>query len=169
MTQVKLMTNLNQNSTTHLTAWQRTRNEQRALHALTRAIADDPASLADAVRVARTEGFASLDDLLLAAHAEWVRTFDARIDVLLEAGSYGDQVAFDAVWAETARALPGTALLLDHHAEHPAVVRAHAQHVRRAQHVLAVDLPSTWAVAQRPRRRRSCVGRLGRLPRLRVA
>ncbi len=142
-------------------AWQRTTHQQRALHALTTIIEQDPATLPEAVREARARDFDSLDDLLLEAHAEWVRTFNARIDVLLENGAYGDKAAFGEVWTDTARALPGTAMLLDHFADHPAVVRAHAQHLRFAWRVLAVELPSAWAQPA-ARRQPECRGWRGR-------
>lgn len=157
-------------STLNPTAWQRTAASQHALHTLTDAIANDPSALPELVREALGE-FDSLDDLLLMAHAQWMRTFDARIDPLLEAGLHGDQAAFEQVWADTAGLLAGTARLLDVHADHPAVVRAHAQHVRRIQRMLDVRLPDSWAAAQPVRRRRSCAGRIGRvlLPRVRLA
>lgn len=157
-------------STLNSTAWQRTTATQRALHTLTDSIAQDPDSLPDAVRCALGE-FDSLDDLLLNAHALWVRTFDARIDPLLESGAYGDQAAFEQVWAETADLLEGVARLLDRHADHPAVVRAHAQHVRRGQSMLDVRLPDVWVPAPRAPRRRSRAARVSRLlmPRVRCA
>lgn len=157
-------------STLSPTAWQRTAASQHALHTLTDTIAADPASLTDAVRDALGE-FDSLDDLLLSAHALWVRTFDARIDPLLESGAHGDDEAFTKVWSETVGLLRGTALLLEHHADHPAVVRAHAQHVRRAQSMLDVRLPDSWVASKPAQRRRSCTGRLRRvlLTRVRLA
>lgn len=136
-------------TSTMSSAWQRTTQHQRSLQALTMTIENDPAMLSAAVREARTQDFDSLDDLLLEAHSQWVRTFNARIDILLENGAYGDKTAFDQVWAETAQALPGTAMLLEHFADHPAVVRAHAQHTRFGRRVLAVELPSTWTAPAR--------------------
>lgn len=141
-------------STMNTTAWERTTRTQRALHALADAITHDPSALQDAVRRAQEEHFDSLDELLGQAHAQWVRTVDARIDVLLEAGAYGDQVAFDEIWAQTGRVLDGIALLLDHHREHPVVARAHAGQARRARVTLAVELPSTFAQPRIERRQR---------------
>jgi len=155
-------------STLNPTAWQRTAASRRALRTLTTAIAADPAVLDEAVRAA-LPAFDSLDDLLLQAHAEWARTVDARIDPLLEAGD-ADARGLRRVWDETARALPGVARLLAHHDRHPAVVRAHAQHVRRVQRLVGAGLPDGWAVRAREHRPARAV-RLGclRLPRLRVA
>ena len=158
-------------STLNHTAWQQAAADYRALLTLTGAIAADPARLDETVRAALGES-GSLDDLLLQAHALWVRTFDARIDPLLEAGAYGDETAFARVWSDTVRVLPGVAALLERHRDHPAVVRAHAQHVRRIQRLLDVTLPDTWATAsRRADRPRSCARRARRLrlPRVRLA
>lgn len=139
-------------STTTRSAWERTTRTQRALRDLTSAIEQDPASLHEAVRQARTETFDSLDALLREAHAQWVRTFDARLDALMENGAYGDQEAVDALWTQTSQALPGTARLLDAYADHPVLVVAHAQHARRTRHSMATELPSRWTPAPQPRR-----------------
>lgn len=156
-------------STQNPTAWQRTHASQHALRTLTDAVASDPERLPGAVQDA-LGAFDSLDDLLLRAHAHWARTFDAHVDGLVEAGAHGDDAAFARVWSELARLQPGAALLLEHHADHPAVVRAHAQHVRRIQRLLDVTLPDSWAAPSRSRQR-SHAPRIGclRLPRLRVA
>ncbi|QMW66313.1 hypothetical protein H4N58_19630 [Mumia sp. ZJ1417] len=131
-------------STTTRSAWERTTQRQRALRTLTSSVEKDPATLQDAVRRARTQTFGSLETLLLEAHAQWVRTFDARLDTLMENGAYGDQEAVDALWTQTATALPGTARVLDAYADHPELVRAHAQHVRRTRRSMATELPSRW-------------------------
>ena len=156
-------------STLNPTAWQRTTASQHALRTLTDAVASDPDGIPAAVQEA-LGAFDSLDDLLLQAHAHWARTFDAQIDGLVESGAHGDDAAFARVWADLVRLQPGTALLLERHADHPAVVRAHAQHVRRIQRLLDVTLPDSWATPSRAHRR-AHAPRLGclRLPRLRVA
>lgn len=125
------------------TAWQQTRRRHHALTALCQNLADDPAALADAVGDAETE-FDSLDHLLVAAHLMWSRAFEARMDLLLESGAYGDQTAFDALWDATARDLRGLAILLNRFRDHPTVASAHRAHARRTRHALAVELPSTW-------------------------
>ncbi|MGH1564193.1 hypothetical protein [Mumia sp. DW29H23] len=132
-------------STIDRSAWEQTKRRQRALHALTDTLSQDPTALPAAVRRARSETFGSLDALLLDAHAQWVRTFEARLDQVLEQGGYGDQAAVDQLWLDTARTLEGTAVLLDAYADHPALVRAHAQHARRTRQATGVTLPSTWA------------------------
>ena len=131
-------------STTTRSAWERTTERQRALHVLTASVEDDPTALQDAVRRARTETFGSLETVLLELHAQWVRTFDAHLDALMENGAYGDQEAVDALWARTTRALPGTARVLDAYADHPTLVQAHAQHARRTRRSIAADLPARW-------------------------
>jgi len=157
-------------STLNPTAWQQANAAHRALRTLTDAIAVDPTALDDAVRAATTE-LGSLDDVLLQAHALWARTVDARIDPLLESGAHGDEAAFARVWADTIRLLPGVAMLLERHRDHPAVVRAHAQHVRRIQRLLDVTLPDGWAATRgAAQHRRSCARGLRlRLPRVRLA
>lgn len=126
------------------TAWQQTRRRQHALSALCQAISHDPAAIDGVVRDAAAE-FDSLDDLLVAAHLMWSRSFEARMDLLLESGAYGDQTAFDELWDATAHDLRGVALLLDRFSDHPAVIAAHRTHARRTRHALAVDLPPRWA------------------------
>ncbi|WP_370616875.1 hypothetical protein [Mumia sp. Pv 4-285] len=140
-------------STIDRSAWEHTTSRQRALHALTTTITNDPTALQDAVRRARSETFGSLDSLLHEAHAVWMRTFDARLDAVLEHGGYGDQAAIDTLWAGVSRTLPGLALLLDTYASHPTVVQAHALHARRTRRTVGVDLPSTWATVPAERRR----------------
>ncbi|MBW9207839.1 hypothetical protein KV097_18025 [Mumia sp. zg.B17] len=140
-------------STIDRSAWEQTTRRQRALHALTETISQDPTALPAAVRRARSETFGSLDSLLLAAHAHWVRTFEARLDHLLEQGGYGDQAAVERVWRETAQVLDGTAALLDAYADHEVLARAHADHRRRARSTAGVDLPSRWVGASRPAQR----------------
>jgi len=156
-------------STMTTTAWQRTTHRQRALRSVLRRIEADPAALGEIVSEACRSDFGSLDDLLLAAHQHWMRTHDARVDSLLEQGAHGDQAAFDAAWTETARLLDGVARLLDHFAEHPAVVRGHARHARRIKAMCGVDLPSTFRPASARRHRARRRGRRCRLPQVRVA
>ncbi|KAA1424710.1 hypothetical protein FE697_001960 [Mumia zhuanghuii] len=148
-------------STIHRSAWEQTTSRQRALQTLTTTIANDPSELQDAVRRARSEEFGPLDSLLHEAHALWMRTFDARLDAVLEHGGYGDQAATDALWTEVGRALPGLATLLDAYATHPTVVQAHALHARRMRRTVDVALPSGWeppAPVRRSRRRPACSG-----------
>ena len=146
-------------STNTRSAWERTTRTQRALRDLTSAVEQDPTSLHEAVRRARTETFGTLDMLLREAHAQWVRTFDARLDALMENGAYGDQEAVDALWTETSQALPGTARLLDAYADPPALVLAHAQHAQRTRHSMATELPSRWTTVSLPRHRTNEPGR----------
>lgn len=147
-------------STIDRSAWEQTTHRQRTLRALTTAACQDPNALQDAVRRARSEAYDSLDSLLLDAHALWMRTFDAGLDAVLEQGGYGDQRAIEELWSDTARALAGTAILLDAYAEHPAIVRAHAQHVQRMRRTVGVELPHNWTA---PRPVRKPAGRIASL------
>lgn len=137
--------NVNQRTSAPIpSARQQTRQRHQALRALCHHIDQNPSSV-DAGIDAALSDFTSLDDLLAAAHAAWARTFEARMDMLLESGAYGDQVAFDALWDATARDLGGLAVLLDHFRDHPAVTTARGVHARRVRNALAVDLPGAWA------------------------
>lgn len=129
------------------TARQQARRRHQVLQDMCRGIAENPSCLLAEVDAALPD-FDSLDDVLVAAHASWARTFEARLDALLESGAYGDQRAFDALWDATARDLVGLVVLLDHFREHPAVAAARGAQARRVRNALAVELPRTWATAR---------------------
>ncbi|KHL18856.1 hypothetical protein CLV56_1383 [Mumia flava] len=140
-------------STIDRSAWERTTQRQRALRAVTDA-AQDPAATAAAVRRARADAFDSLDDLLLAAYAQWQRTVDAQLDLALEREATVSE-AVRSAWSAAGDALPGTAALLEQHRDHPAVVQAHARHARTTRRRTGASVPTVWRTptgSTRPRR-----------------
>ncbi|MEU5879477.1 hypothetical protein [Spirillospora sp. NPDC047279] len=98
--------------------------------------------------------FGGFGEFLRDVQARWYRTFEARIDPLLESGAPDMRAALDAVWHELAGDMPGARLLLDAHVAHPALAELHDRR-RRLLH-LATGLhwdpaAATPAAVPRPR------------------
>ena len=60
----------------------------------------------------------------------WYRALDARLDAILEHEPDDLAAALADIWAGLAEIMPETRLLLDTHADHPALRELHAHHRR---------------------------------------
>lgn len=107
--------------------------------------------------------FGGLDGVLLAVAHRWHTAFVAHLDAVLEDAPYDLPAAVAGLWQETARTHATSRLLLDAHADRPALVAAH----NRLQHDVAaatgVELPTgTPSEHPAPRRYRATTGAIGR-------
>jgi len=124
-------------------SWSRVHLRQQLLRAVLADIAttgrpEIPAALTDRID-AEYGGFA---EFLLAAQALWYRTFDARLDVVLETWPSDVRGALIQLEKDVNEALTGARILLDAHHSHPALAEAHRRHHRTLSWATGVSLPN---------------------------
>jgi hypothetical protein len=83
--------------------------------------------------------FGDFGGFLREVQRRWYRAFDARLDGLLESPPADPPAAARLLWQELAGDLAGTRLLLDGHAEHPALAEFEAWHRRALAEVVGCD------------------------------
>jgi hypothetical protein len=116
----------------------------RRRHRLMEAVLDDIALRADPAipsgLLAELEAeFGGLEAFLLAVQYRWYNHFNARLDMLLEDEPADLPAAVAALWDWMARAQWPSRLLLDAHADHPALVAGDDHHRRRLLLASGVD------------------------------
>lgn len=74
--------------------------------------------------------FGDFGGFLLEVQLRWYRAFDARMDAVLENQPDDLPAAVADVWCGLADTIPASRLLLDFHAEHPALRALHDHHRR---------------------------------------
>lgn len=74
--------------------------------------------------------FGDFAGFLLEVQLRWYRAFDARLDAVLETEPDDLPAAVADLWAGLADTMPDSRLLLDTHAEHPALRVLHEHHRR---------------------------------------
>jgi hypothetical protein len=141
-------------------AWDRVRRRHRLVE-----------SALDLVRVAGVDALAAMEEQIRTEYAEegfggflrdvqrrWQRAFDARLDGVLESGVDDTRAAVLMLWQHVAQTLPETRLVLDAHADHPALQPAQGRHRRMLLAATGVDLATMAPVrrAARERWRPSC-------------
>ncbi|HEV2782209.1 MAG TPA: hypothetical protein VGX25_22690 [Actinophytocola sp.] len=112
-------------------SWNRAHRRYRLVHAVLAGIArtgrpEVPARLAAAVDAE----FGDFGEFLRDVQARWYRAFDARLDTVLEVGPDDLPAAVADVWRGLSDTMPAARLLLDAHAEHPALTALHEHHRR---------------------------------------
>lgn len=120
-------------------AWERTHRRHRLVHAILDRVSRQGNPLLTRSERAQIDGeFGGLDGFLGEVQAYWYRTFDARLDQLLEDDlELGTQV--DALWLALSREQPGARRLLDTYADHPVLAAGAEQHRRRLLAATGVD------------------------------
>ncbi|MFD1935621.1 hypothetical protein ACFSKW_29540 [Nonomuraea mangrovi] len=122
-------------------SWDRVRRRHQLVHAVLDDIAatgkpEVPSGLAGEV-VAEFGGFA---EFLCDVQRRWYRSFDARLDALLEESSKDMRDAVVRTWHELAAAMPSARFLLDEHDGHPALAELDEHHRRVLHAATGVDL-----------------------------
>jgi hypothetical protein len=93
--------------------------------------------------IAAEYGTEGLGGFLIDVQRRWHRAFEARLDVVLESGDGDPATAVGALWQTLAHTLPGTRLVLDAYADHPALTGAEARHRAMLRAATGVDLPAS--------------------------
>ena len=74
--------------------------------------------------------FGDFGGFLREVQYRWYRAFDARLDTVLEAEPKDLPAAVADIWTGLAEAMPASRLLLETHAQHPALRELHDHHRR---------------------------------------
>ena len=85
--------------------------------------------------------FGDFGGFLVEVQLRWYRAFDARMDAVLEHEPDDLPAAVADVWAGLADTMPATRLLLDAHAEHPALGALHEHHRTSLRSATGVHRP----------------------------
>jgi hypothetical protein len=85
--------------------------------------------------------FGDFGGLLAEVQHRWYRAYDARLDAVLEHEPDDLAAALADLWAGLADTMPATRMLLDAHAEHPALRPLHDHHRRTLRTALGVHHP----------------------------
>jgi hypothetical protein len=109
------------------TAWEQTKRRYRVLHAALEEFADT-AAVSPATRVTIDAVFGDFDEFLLAVQRRWQRSFDARLDLVLEKSSTDTAGALRRLVRELGRDLAETRALLDAYAGHPVLAPGEERH-----------------------------------------
>jgi hypothetical protein len=112
-------------------SWDRARRRYQLVHA----VLDDDARTGRPVVPARYAAdvdaeFGDFGGFLRDVQMRWYRAFDARLDTVLEAQPDDVCAAVAGVWRDLCAAQPASRLLLDAHAEHPALAELDGHHRR---------------------------------------
>jgi len=119
--------------------WEQTRRRFRVVQSVLDTVAETRRpELPPALRAEVAAEFGDLGGLLGEVARRWYRTFDARLDELLERESV-DRAALRGLVNEVDEALPGTRLLLDAHEAHPALADLREHHRRSLLAATGVD------------------------------
>lgn len=108
-------------------AWERTRRRYRLLHTVLDEVARTGRPVVPAgLRTDVDAEFGDFGGFMREVRLRWQRSFDARLDGLLESlpGDGDTGSATRELWRELAEDLPATRLLLDTHATHPVLADA---------------------------------------------
>jgi hypothetical protein len=147
-------------------SWNRAHRRHHLVHLVLSAISDTgrpeiPAGLRPEVDAE----FGGLEGFLREVQSRWYRTFDARLDALVECWPDDVHHALHELWREVSIAMPEARALLDAHVDHPALAALHRHHRRQLYAATGVHLdplltfrPPEPARRRSPRRsqRRSC-------------
>jgi hypothetical protein len=123
-------------------SWSRTHLRQQLIRAVLADIAatgrpEIPTALTGRID-AEYGGFA---EFLLAVQALWYRTFEARLDAVLEARPPDIRGALIQLEKDVDEALTGARILLDAHHAHPVLADLHRRHHRMLSWATGVSLP----------------------------
>jgi hypothetical protein len=119
--------------------WEQTRRRFRLVQTTLDAVAQARRpELPAALRAEVEAEFGDLGGFLGEVARRWYRTFDARLDELLERES-GDRSALRRLVREVDDALPGARLVLDAHEAHPALVDLREHHRRSLLAATGID------------------------------
>jgi hypothetical protein len=123
-------------------SWSRIHLRQQLVRAVLADIAatgspEIPAALTDRID-AQYGGFA---EFLLAVQVLWYRTFDARLDAVLETWPSDTRGALIQLEKDVDEALTGAKILLDAHHAHPALAEVQRRHHRTLSWATGVSLP----------------------------
>jgi hypothetical protein len=101
-----------------------------------------PAALASWDEPVKSEyGDDGVEGLLSDVWARWRRTFEARLDGVLETADPADLPAeVTRLWRAMSAEFPGSRMLLDAHADDPGLARVQARHARLLRAATGVDL-----------------------------
>ena len=110
-------------------SWDRLHRRHRLVHAVLHEIdrTGRPA-VAATLRAEVDAEFGDFGGLLTEVQLRWYRAFDARLDLVLENEPDDLPAAVADIWATLADTMPASRLLLDTHAEHPALRASHEHH-----------------------------------------
>lgn len=128
--------------------WERTNRRNRLVHDVIDEVARTRrAVLPAALRAEVDAEFGDLHEFLRAVQLRWHRALDARLDQLLENGDADVAGAVRGMYRELARDLSGTRLLLDAHADDPALAELESRHRRSLTGTVGLDEAEFAAIA----------------------
>ena len=110
-------------------AWERTHRRYRLVHAVLDEVARTGQPVVPAALRADVDAeFGDFGGFMREVRRRWQRSFDARLDGLLESPPEHRVAAARALWRELAADLPETRLMLDTYAAHPALAEPAERH-----------------------------------------
>lgn len=122
-------------------SWNRAHRRHHLVHAVLAAVSDTGTPEVPAELRAEVDAeFGSFDGFLREVQIRWYRTFDARLDALIEAWPDDIHDALHELWQETTRLMPAARALLDEHVDHPALAVLHRHHRRQLYAATGVHL-----------------------------
>lgn len=112
-------------------SWDRARRRYQLVHAVLDDIARTGRPVIPARYAADVDAeFGDFGGFLREVQMRWYRAFDARLDTVLECQPDDLCAAVAGVWRDLSAALSASRLLLDAHAEHPALAELDEHHRR---------------------------------------
>jgi hypothetical protein len=115
-------------------SWNRAHRRYQLVHAVLDGIAGTGRPAVPARLAADVDAeFGDFGGFLRDVQLRWYRAFDARLDTVLETEPDDLPAAVADVWRDLSDTMPAARLLLDAHAEHPALTALHEHH-RRTLH-----------------------------------
>ncbi|MPZ80868.1 MAG: hypothetical protein GEV28_10900 [Actinophytocola sp.] len=121
-------------------AWERTHRRYRLVHTVLDEVARTGRPEVSVSLCADLDAeFGDFGGFLREVQRRWYRSFDARLDGVLDEGPADLAAAAREVWQQLADDLAGTRLLLDAHAEHPALLELAEWHRKALVAVVGDD------------------------------
>jgi len=126
------------------TAWEQTNRRYDVLHAVLEEYADT-AAVSPASLVTIDVVFGGFGEFLLAVQRRWQRSFDARLDMVLEESPADLAGALRGLTRELGRDLAETRALLDAYAGHPVLAAGQERHRAAVRAATGIDQPEVAA------------------------
>jgi hypothetical protein len=123
-------------------SWSRTHVRQQLIRAALADIADTGRPELPAALTARIDAeYGGFAEFLLAVQVLWYRTFDARLDAVLETWPSDTRGALIQLEKDVDEALTGARILLDAHHAHPVLADVRRRHHRTLSWATGVSVP----------------------------
>jgi hypothetical protein len=142
-------------------SWNRAHHRHQLVHAVLAAISDTGRpEIPPGLRPEVDAEFGGFEEFLREVQIRWYRTFDARLDALIESWPDNIYEALDDLWQDVSRLMPAARSLLDAHVDHQALASLHRRHRRQLYAATGVHLDPLLTSRPPERERPSSPGRL---------